>query len=666
MYKQIMKPRNFFYCLILLINTLLFGGRIITKEDIADLHYVFSPAISSDGDNIAYVLSVPREDDENPGPRHSEIWVKRINDQKPVRFTSTSYDSYAPQWSWNGKNITFLSRRNKISKLTQLYSIPIDGGEANLFLEHSTNIGTYLWSPNGAWIAFLSIDTLSDKKIKNIEKGYDMIVKDRNYLFKRLWLHNIRTGKTDLVFNNDLYVHDFIWSDDSKTIVFQGTDKPGADPSLMDRKLFKVKIPRNRPRKILDTPGKLGAMNISPDGMKLAFLGAMSRNDPLSQSVFIVHLNKPEKLISYQGKNESFYDLQWVDNKTLLTRSIRGTKTILSLIQEQKIKNKTNLFQKDIYSPDYIISSARLHRKSGQLLITGNSNKHPNELFIKDLFQNNLVRITISNSFIRDLDLGQQETITWSSIGGYKIQGVVTYPPNYRKGSRYPLILQIHGGPEGVTLDGWNTSAGYPVQLLAAEGYIVLQPNYRGSGGRGVDFSKSDHNDLGGLEYQDVLQGIDHLIKAGAVNAGKVGTGGWSYGGYFSALGATAYSHRFKASMVGAGLTNMISFMGTTDIPYEMSLVHWNSWWFDEMDLHWERSPLSHINKAKTPTLIIHGLQDERVHPEQGIELYQALKIKGVDTELVLYPREPHGLTERAHQLDYMDRLIKWYNKYVK
>ena len=134
-----MKPRNFFYCLILLINTLLFGGRIITKEDIADLHYVFSPAISSDGDNIAYVLSVPREDDENPGPRHSEIWVKRINDQKPVRFTSTSYDSYAPQWSWNGKNITFLSRRNKISKLTQLYSIPIDGGEANLFLEHAEN-----------------------------------------------------------------------------------------------------------------------------------------------------------------------------------------------------------------------------------------------------------------------------------------------------------------------------------------------------------------------------------------------------------------------------------------------------------------------------------------------------------------------------------------------
>jgi dipeptidyl aminopeptidase/acylaminoacyl peptidase len=324
------------------------------------------------------------------------------------------------------------------------------------------------------------------------------------------------------------------------------------------------------------------------------------------------------------------------------------------------------LFQKDIYSPDYIISSATFHHKSNQLLIVGNSKQHPNELFVKDLLKDNLIQITTSNPFLSDLNLGNQETISWNSLDGIEIQGVVTYPTRYSKGARYPLILQIHGGPEGVTLDGWNTSTGYPVQLLASEGYVVLQPNYRGSGSSGVDFSKGDHNDLGGMEYQDVLQGIDHLINNGIVHPDKIGTGGWSYGGYFSALGATTYSHRFKASMVGAGLTNMISFMGTTDIPYEMSIVHWNSWWFNEMELHWDRSPLAHINKAKTPTLVIHGMKDDRVHPEQGLELYQALKIKGVDTELVLYPREPHGLTERAHQLDYIERLVGWYNKYVK
>jgi len=661
-----MIQRYIFTYLFFLINTILFAGRSITKEDIVNFQYVSSPAMSPNGENIAYTLSVPRKDNEDPGPRHSQIWVKRIDDQKPVKFTSLAYDSYSPKWSWNGKEITFLSLRKEISSQTQLYSIAVNGGEASLFLEHPTGIGTYRWSPDGSWIAFLSTDTLPAEKSQMIKKGYDMVVKDKNLRYQRLWLHNIRSGKIDLIFKNDLYVHDFIWSNDSKTIIFQGTKEIGADPGLMDSNIYRVKIPRNKPKKVLVTPGKLGSMDISPNSKKLAFLGATSRNDPLPQSLFIVPLKNPEKMLSYQGQNESFYNLQWVNNKTILVRSVRGTKTILSLIQYESTKDNKKLQQKDIYSPEYIISSTVLHQKSGQLMIIGNSNKHPNELFIKDLFQNNLVRITRSNSFLRDINLGKQETIIWSAIDGIKIQGVITYPPTYRRGSRYPLILQIHGGPEGVTLDGWNTTSGYPIQLLAAEGYVVLQPNYRGSGGRGINFSKSNHDDLGGLEYQDVLQGVDFLIKAGVVNAGKMGTGGWSYGGYFSALGATKYSHRFKASMVGAGLTNMISFMGTTDIPYEMSIVHWNSWWFNEMALHWDRSPLAHINKASTPTLIIHGLKDERVHPEQGLELYQALKIKGIDTQLVFYPREPHGLTERAHELDYMERLISWYNKYVK
>jgi dipeptidyl aminopeptidase/acylaminoacyl peptidase len=300
------------------------------------------------------------------------------------------------------------------------------------------------------------------------------------------------------------------------------------------------------------------------------------------------------------------------------------------------------------------------------LIITATSYNHSNEIYIGSLDSKSIKRLTNSNPVLNDISLSRQETISWRAKDGLLIQGVLTYPLKYKKGKRYPLVLQIHGGPEGTSLDGWNTRPTYPVQLLAANGFVVLEPNYRGSGGRGVAFSKADHDDLGGLEFNDVLDGIDYLVSEGLVDNNKVGTGGWSYGGYFSALAATQYSDRFKASMVGAGLTNMISFMGTTDIPYEMSVVHWNQWWFDNMELHWERSPLSHINNAKTPTLIIHGLKDERVHPEQGMELWQALRIKEVDTEFVLYPREPHGLLERAHKLDYMHRLVNWYKEYLK
>ena len=159
-------------------------------------------------------------------------------------------------------------------------------------------------------------------------------------------------------------------------------------------------------------------------------------------------------------------------------------------------------------------------------------------------------RITFLNPSLNNIQLAKQETVSWKAEDGITIEGVLTYPLSYRGGKRYPLILQIHGGPEGVSQDGWNTRTTYPVQLLAANGYFVLEPNYRGSAGRGVAFSKLDHDDLGGQEFNDVLKGIDHLIDLGYVDKDKVGTGGWSYGGYFSALAATKDSKRFKASMV--------------------------------------------------------------------------------------------------------------------
>jgi dipeptidyl aminopeptidase/acylaminoacyl peptidase len=260
----------------------------------------------------------------------------------------------------------------------------------------------------------------------------------------------------------------------------------------------------------------------------------------------------------------------------------------------------------------------------------------------------------------------RQEAIEWTGAEDWTIGGVLTYPLDYVEGQRYPLILQVHGGPEGISLDGWTTSATYPVDILAANGYMVLQPNYRGSAGRGVAFSKADHDDLGGTEYEDVLAGVDALIERGLVDGDRVGTGGWSYGGYFSAWAATRHSERFKAAVVAAGLTNWISFTGTTDIPEEMSIVHWNHYWWDNPQLHWERSPVAHINNAQTATLIAHGTADARVHPEQSIQLYTFLRMKGVPTELVLYPRQPHGLVDRAHQIDFAERVLGWFDKYVK
>ena len=652
--------------LLLFINlTIVFADKPITAKDIINLEYVSQPVINIGGTRIAYVKIVPPSNDSKSRSSYREIWVTDIDGTNQRKFTSSPNNSWSPQWTPNG-NLSFLSTRKAYHKSTQVYTIPTDGGEATPLTDHSGGIGSYKWSPNGRWIAFTSRDRESIESQTMKKNGLDMIVMGENQLYNRLWIYDVESKTYETIFRQDLNVSLFEWSPDSKFIIFQAAEKVNTDLEYLESSIYLVKAPSGNPRKITETPGKLSSMSISPNNDQLAFLGATSYNDPLAQSIFVLNIkNGKSKLVTPDFK-ESFVDVEWIDDQTVIGLSQRGTKTALSTIFLTENLPEEVFNQNDILAPKQIISSFSFHKYTKQLVIIANSNQHPNELYVGLYNSKKMKRITFSNSSLTDIQLSKQETISWKARDGKTIEGVLTYPLVYRDGKRYPLILQIHGGPEGVSLDGWNTRATYPVQLLAANGYFVLEPNYRGSAGRGVAYSKLDHDDLGGEEFNDVLKGIDHLIKKGFVDKNQVGTGGWSYGGYFSALAATKYSNRFKASMVGAGLTNMISFMGTTDIPYEMSVVHWNQWWFDNQELHWDRSPLSHINKAGTPTLVIHGLRDERVHPEQGMQLWQALKIKNVDTELVLYPREPHGIIERPHQLDYMERLINWYKKYVK
>jgi dipeptidyl aminopeptidase/acylaminoacyl peptidase len=291
---------------------------------------------------------------------------------------------------------------------------------------------------------------------------------------------------------------------------------------------------------------------------------------------------------------------------------------------------------------------------------------HPAEVFVVNVRNRTAQRLTTHNPWLSQVALGAQETISWAGAEGMRIEGVLVRPAGFQEGRRYPLAVLPHGGPEGVDLNGWTTNPLYPAQVLAGRGYVVLLPNYRGSGGRGVAFAQGDHRDLGGREFDDVLLGIDHLAALGIVDRDRVGISGTSYGGYFSAWAATRHSDRFRVAIPFAGLTHWTSFMYTTDIPYEMSVTHWDLWCHENVGLCWDRSPVAHVTNARTPTLIGHGLVDDRVHPEQSIELYNALRLQDVPVELVLYPREPHGLRERAHQLDYMRRITDWMDRYLQ
>ena len=629
----------------------------LTAEILVDLRHVEAVELDPGGALVAYTLFVQREEDDEPGDPFGQLWVVG-EEGTPRRFLSSTEKLSAPAWSPDGRWITFLAKRESVHAETQIFAIPSDGGEASVLTRHEAAVKRYRWSPDGKSIAFVAVEAKTEKRKEAEEAGRDWMV-DGDQRQRLLWRLDIETREVSRIDLPELNVWELEWTPDGQTIVVQASPTPRIDDSYMFKQIYAVPASGGDPRRIVETPGKLGEMEVSPDGNKLAFLGGVSQNDPIAQSLFVVPVagGRPRNLTP--DDDASAAHLAWLDDRTLLLVAVEREGHALSRV-DVATGRRTRLAW-----PDLILSDLSVRPGGARIAFAAHSAAHPAEVFIGNLADLDPRLRTHHNPVLEDLRLSRQEVVAWKGVDGWDISGVLTYPLDYREGKRYPLVLQVHGGPEGVSLNGWTTRPGSPVQLLAKEGFMVLQPNYRGSMGRGVAFSKADHDDLGGKEYADVLAGIDALVERGMVDGARVGTGGWSYGGYFSAWAATRHSERFKAAVVAAGITNWMAFAGTTDIPYEMSLVHWDSWWFDEPDLHWKRSPLAHLDKAGTPTLIVHGAKDERVHPEQGIELYTALRIKGVPTSLVVYPREEHGLEERAHELDFIERCIGWFKKHL-
>ena len=244
---------------------------------------------------------------------------------------------------------------------------------------------------------------------------------------------------------------------------------------------------------------------------------------------------------------------------------------------------------------------------------------------------------------------------------------MLVYPLGYVEGRRYPTIMYVHGGPEAHVLDGWVTSYSYAGHVGAARGFFVFYPNYRGSTGRGVEFSKLGQADAAGKEFDDLVDGVDHLAAEGLIHPDKVGITGGSYGGYAAAWGATYYSERFAASVMFVGISDNVSKLGTTDIPEEMYLVHHLKRLWDDWDYFLKSSPIRYVQKNRTPTLILHGKSDPRVHPSQSLELYRHLKtLKRAPVQLVWYPGEGHGNRRAAARFDFNVRMLRWMEHYLQ
>jgi dipeptidyl aminopeptidase/acylaminoacyl peptidase len=313
-----------------------------------------------------------------------------------------------------------------------------------------------------------------------------------------------------------------------------------------------------------------------------------------------------------------------------------------------------------------VLSRLSLSADGQRAAFTGSTPTHPSEAFVMTHGESAPRRLTDSNPWLDGVALGRQEVVRWKARDGLELEGVLIHPVGATEDPA-PLLLMVHGGPESHDTNRWLTRYSRPGQLAAALGYAVFYPNYRGSTGRGVEFSKLSQGDAAGKEFDDLVDAVDHLVSIGVADKDRVGITGGSYGGYATAWCSTRFTERFRAGVMFVGISNKISKGLTTEIPIEDQMVHtlfepWTKWEFGL-----ERSPLYHAEKSRTALLIAHGQDDTRVHPAQSLQLYRALKLIGkTPVRYIRYPGEGHGNRRAAARDDYVRRMMRWMDHFVK
>ena len=648
----------FFVALLLAPAARAQGG--LTPRDVAWLRTVGEVAISPDGLRIAYVLRVPRQVFAEPdGPEWAELHVTDTAGNSRG-FITGPVNVSASGWTPDGKGISFLARRSG-DRARALYVIPLDGGEAQKVLEHETDITSYSWSADGKRVAFLATEALTAAKRRLREQGFSQEIFEEDRPFVRVWVGEVSgPGKAQML---DLpgSASELHWSPAGDQLAVALAATPLVDDDLMRRKVHVVDVATGKVLARIESLGKLGAVRWSPDGRHLAMIAAEDLNDPQQGRLVVAPATggPPRDLLpAYLGHVAA---IAWMNNDTLLFIGEEGVETAFGRVSLHGER-------KTILPPGRRILTAFSLSKDGQTAaFIGHSDHRPSDLFAMKHGEAEPRRLTDVNPWLREKRLAKQEVVRYKARDGLELEGILIRPLDEKPGTRYPLILTVHGGPEAHYRNGWVTGYSTPGQVAAARGFAVFYPNYRGSTGRGVAFSKLSQGDPAGKEFDDLVDGVDHLIAAGLVDATKVGITGGSYGGYASAWGATFYSNRFAAAVMFVGISNKISKVGTTDIADEEYLVHarhrpWENW-----QLFLERSPIYHAGQSRTPTLILGGTDDPRVHPGQSLELYRHLKLRSqAPVRLVRYPGERHGNVRAASRLDYHLRMLQWMEHYLK
>lgn len=596
----------------------------------------------------------------------SQIWLGDLNTKENVQLTFADKSSVNPKWSPDGNWIAFTSTRK--DNKSNLYLLRVGGGEAEMITDVKSGVGDFDWSPDGKWFVFSMTDPKSDDEDKNDKGRNDYRWIDENIKMARLYVMPAwkdANGKRDprKLTAENRHVTGFNWSPDGKSIVFNHVSTPSAnDWPSSDIATVDVASDRVTPLAAVKDSAE-SALHYSPDGKWISGIASDSGRWAQSYTIRVYPTGGGEPRV-FSGSHDSQPSvIGWTpDSSKIIFFEAKGTGTALYEVDVATAKISQLDYQ------DASISNVTLTRVGSTfaLAMIQQTTSAPPEVYARVFGSNGgLIRVSNANAEIAKMPVGKTEIVRWKSKDGREIEGLLTYPQNYTAGSKVPLILNVHGGPAGVFNQSYIGGRGvYPIATFASKGYAILRPNPRGSSGYGSEFRRANTKDWGGMDYEDLMTGVDHVIAMGVADANKLGVMGWSYGGYMTTTIVTK-TKRFKVASAGAPVTNLMSFNGTADIPGFVPDYFGGQAW-DNPEVYSKHSAMFNIKGVTTPTMIQHGESDVRVPISQGYEFYNALKQQGVPTRMIVLPRQPHGPNEPKMQLAAMQSNLDWFEKYLK
>ena len=626
--------------------------KLLTPEASVNLRSISDLQFSPDGSRLAFVVTEPAKVER----RARHIWIYEKRSGAVRQFTYSAKSDFLPRWSPDGKQLAFLSDRDE---QTQIYGMRADGGEGTALTKGKRSVANFAWSPDGKQIAFLAPEAKTEAEEKKEKDKDDAHVADKEDRHARLWILTLDGGEAKALTEAKWEISEVVWHPSGASLLLSATDHPESDQNTERIFSFRLSDVPGGERKAADSMtqllaprGPFGNIRITSDGLKMAFVGCREDGPSPHDLMLIQHNSRAAQNLTGASVDRPVFDYRWTKAGGVLAVVEDGFHTkFVAFTAEGALKDLPAIADNP---------GAFGIADSGDVAFAAQSATTPPELWLWDQ-KSAPKQISHLNDWWKQYALSAPEFYKYKSFDGLEIEGALLKPLGYDGKAKLPLIALIHGGPTGAWQDSIETWG----QLLVTRGYAVFYPNIRGSSGYGQKFIELNRGDWGGGDYRDVMAGVDQLIARGIADPEKLAIGGWSYGGYMSEWAITQTT-RFKAAVSGAGLSNLMSEYGTEQGP------SYDEWFYgvpyepEKVTAFLNSSPVVNLKNAKTPTLILQGDADPVDPLGQSQELYRGLKRYGVETELVVYPREPHGFHEEKHLLDRLNRILAWYDKYLK